>query len=300
MTKSLFHTALALVCAGGAFWANGAVADKITPLVADAPVGMTAQQQERVDKIASASLFGQFRASMSDFLWLKVDKYLHNGVDLRGTTEAEQKRGADAVSSASSDGNRAHHVGEETTVVPSAARDWRGPFGSVERDVQPYKDMANHTHRDPKEALPLFRLMTLSNPHFIPGYTTGAAMIARDKTKFAEAQAFLEEGQKNNPSSIEIAEGLGSLLTLRKRDFGAALPHLLRAVALGEARDAQSLSDDEREAYQNAFRTLVLNRREVGDNPAALAAAKQGLALFPDDPVCRHYLEAVRGKPTPR
>ena len=292
MTKTILHIAAAVVFASGAFWANGAVADRVTPLVADAPAGMSAAQQERVDKFASASLFGQFRASMSDFLWLKVDKYLHNGVDLRGTTETEKKQNANDVASATADGNRAHHAGEETTVVPSAARDWRGPFGSIERSVQPYQDMAHHTHRDPKEALPLFRLMTLSNPHFIPGYTTGAAMIARDKTKYGEAQAFLLEGGKNNPNSIEIAEALGSLLTLQKRDFAAALPYLRHAVSLGDARDPQSLSADERDALENAYRSLVLNRREAGDAPAALAAAKKGIALFPDDPVCRHYLEA--------
>ncbi len=293
--KNLLPNAALALGLGGALWFNGAVSNKVTPLLADTTSGMSQAQQEKIEKIASASLFGQFRSSMSDFLWLKVDKYVHNGVDLRATTPEEKAAAtADAVGAAHDDGNREHKAGEETTVVPSRASDWRGKFGDVERAIQPYQDMAHHEHHDPKEALPLFRLMTLSNPHFIPGYTVGAAMIARDKTKLNEAQAFLNEGLKNNPQSIEIEDALGSLLTQKRRDYAAAMPHLQHAITLGMARDFKTLTDDESEAFQNSFRWTVLNRREAGDQRTALKVAKAGLSYFPNDPVCRHYLEGKR------
>lgn len=269
------------------------IARQVAPVVQNGPSGMTRAEQEHVDQAASASLLGQFRSSMSDFLWLKVDRYVHGGVELRGQTPQEKAAGnADAVTSADGgqeNGNREHRG--ETTVIPSARRDWRGPLGDLERAVQPYQDMSHHTHRDPKEALPIFRLMTWSNPHFIPGYTVGAAMMARGgKDKLDPAIDFLKEGERNNPDSIEIAQALGEMYTSRKRDFPTGMPYLAQAMALGKARDKSTLTDDEDEAFQNAYRWAVLNRREAGDQKAARAYALEGMRLYPGDVVCRDYL----------
>jgi len=68
---------------------SSALADWVRPKLGT-PAAMTRTQQEKLEEVASASLFGQFRSNMSDFLWLKVDKYLHSGVDLRGLTKKER------------------------------------------------------------------------------------------------------------------------------------------------------------------------------------------------------------------
>ena len=288
----LVSTASAVVSIVGALALGGNIALRVEPTIVNAPSGMTSAQQERLDKAASASLFGQFRSSMADFLWLKADKYLHSGVDLRGLTPLEREaRNADRVTSARGEGGNRVHRGDETTVVPSSERDWRGFYGNIEREVQPYKNMEGHSHRDPKEALPLFRLMTWSNPHFIPGYVTGAAMIARDHSKFREAAAFLLEGERNNPDSIEIGNALGMIYTSRLHEYASARPFLRKAIEVGAARDRQTFSEDEDEAYENAYRWTVLNLRESGDLVAARQAAVAGLKLFPQDVVCRDFLK---------
>lgn len=268
---------------------GGRIAAIARPVVLDAPVGMTMKQQERLEEVASSSLFGQFRSSMADFLWMKVDKYLHSGVDLRGVTESEKRKAnADRVST-SDEGFK--HSEEETTVVPSRARDWRGVFGDIEREVRPYQDMENHKHKNPKEALPLFRLMTWSNPHFIPGYTNGAAMIAREQAKLPDAIAFLQEGERNNPRSIEIKVALGEMLTAKQQRYEEAFTYLKKALELGLARDRATMTEDEKEAFQNALRWTVLNRRDAGDHQTARRAANAGLRLFPGDVVCTNYLK---------
>jgi len=59
----------------------------VEPTVAELR-GMIRAQQDRLEQVASASLLGLFRSSMAprwlldgssmaDFLWMKVDKYLH-------------------------------------------------------------------------------------------------------------------------------------------------------------------------------------------------------------------------------
>ena len=309
---------LALALAAAAVGVGGGAAGQRARAEVEMPAqaGMTRAQQTRLDQMASASLFGQFRSNMADFLYLKVDKYLHNGVELRGLTpeeaeasagkdeeeghheghgdghdEEEGQHGADEVRTAASDlaqGFQQH--AEETTVVPSKRRDWRGILGDLEREVQPYEDMSAHTHRDAQEALPLFRLMTISNPNFIPGYTLGATMIARDRAKTDEALAFLKEGERNNPQSIEIKMELGRMTTARKRDFAGAVPYLLGAIQIGHQRDPKTLTEDEDEALRDAYRWLVLNRREVKDHRVARAAARECLARYGSDVVCGNYL----------
>ncbi|MBC8137991.1 MAG: tetratricopeptide repeat protein [Fibrella sp.] len=271
----------------------------LKPFVQVSSAGLNNTQQTRLDGSAMASLFGQFRTSMADFLWLKADRYLHNGVDMRGMTKWEQEssRKMNRVTNAGGkDGNREHH--EETTAVPSAKSDWRGWLGDMDRQIKPFKEMGSHDHRDPKEALPLFRLMTISNPHFIPGYTVGAAMIARDKAKYPEAVAYLKEGVTNNPASIEVHAALGEMLIAKLRRHNEALPHLEKAIELAEVRDVSALSEDEKEAWQFAYRWAVLSRRESGDFQAAHDFAVAGLRRFPDDIVCKNHLKRTDKKDT--
>jgi len=285
--RCLAGIALALVLAGG-------TAAHVAPQMEGGPTGISMAEQERVDKAASASLLGEFRSSTADFLWIKVDAYVHGGVAMRGVTPQEKESGTfDRVGSPEgrASGNRAHH-GDETPVIPSAAHDWRGWYGNVEREVSPYQDMNHHTHKDPKEALPLFRLMTVSNPHFIAGYVVGAAMIAHDHTKVDEAIAFLLEGAKSNPNSIEIAEEIGELYSGRyKRQYEAGMPYLVHAIVLGRGRDRSTLTEDEDEAFENAYRWAVLNRREAGDFAIARKVALEGLKMYPEDVVCKEFLK---------
>jgi hypothetical protein len=283
---AVLQNTVAALALGGTLALCGALSQTIQPNL-DTKVGLTQAQQERMEKLASASLFGQFRSSMADFLWMKADRYLHQGVEFRGMTDQEKQTGnADKVSGAG--GDRGHT--NETTVIPSQERDWRGRFGDFERQVHPYKDMRNHQVEDPRQALPLFRLMTWSNPHFIPAYVAGASLLAHQPGKLEEGLEFLREGEKNNPESIEIQTEIGELMTVNQRRYAAALPYLQKAIALAAARDPKTLIDDESEAYQNAFRWTVLNRREANDPAAAREAAVAGLRLFPNDIVCREYL----------
>ena len=82
------------------------------------------------------------------------------------------------------------------------------------------------------------------------------------------------------------------MYTAKLRQFSAAVPYLTRAIALSGARDAQTLSDDENDAYQGSYRWLVLCERESGDQVAARKIALEGQAKFPDDVVCRDYLNS--------
>jgi hypothetical protein len=262
------------------------------PVMENAPVGLTREQTAALEEKAQASLLGQFRGSMSDFLYLQVEKYVHAGVELRPMTEAEKQKKLDAVTSTDGieTGTR-QHGGTETTVVPEKKNDWRSVLGDIERDVRPFQSMNDHRHKEPKESLQLYRLMTWSNPKFIRGWTEGGWIMARTKEVGAQkALAFLREGEKANPESIEIAFSQGWLLQRELKRMDEASSALKRAIALGAVRDPGTLTTDEQEALQSAYRFLVVNRRDVNDIGAGRHWALEGLRRFPDDVTCQRFL----------
>jgi tetratricopeptide (TPR) repeat protein len=285
-----------LLLLGGAY----PLAQSVRPVVEKAPVGLSQTQTIALEEKAQASLFGQFRGSMSDFLYLQVDKFVHSGIDLRGMTEKEKKKGAAAVTSGDGvEKGVRQHGGTETTVIPDKKTDWRGVLGDMDRQIKPYKAMDGHSHQDPKNSLQLYRLMTWSNPKFIRGWTEGAWIMSTKKELGPEkALAYLREGEKANPESMEIASSIGWLLTRNLERYDEALVPLEKAVALGKTRDPESLTEDEQDALVSAYRFLVNNRRYAEDIPGGQRWALEGLKRFPQDPSCRKFLEEypVRGK----
>jgi tetratricopeptide (TPR) repeat protein len=285
--------AVAVLCAV-ALTAGNALSARLRPVLVTGG-GLNRAQQEQLEKNASVSLFGQFRSSMADFLWLKADRYLHKGVDLRAKTETEHATARAQnvkTTEAEQEDHRSH--GDETTVVPAKEFDWRGRLGDLERAVQPFQAMGDHHHEDPKETLPLFRLMTRTNPNFVPGYVVGAAMMARDRTKIREGLAFLQEGERNNPDSIEIQEGLAYFHAALLKELPLAIQHATRGLALATGRDRTTFTDEEKEAHQALFRWAVLAYRDSGKVEEAKAYARAGLALYPEDVVCRRMLGLIK------
>jgi tetratricopeptide (TPR) repeat protein len=266
-----------------------------------APVGMTLHQQEALEESAVASVFGEFRASLADFLWLEADRYLHFGVGTRGRLDSE-KNDAKVGKVQGVVAHDTHH--DETTIVPSATSDWRGLLGHIERETQPYMDMSHHQERDAKEALPLFRLMTWSNPRFVQGYVQGAMQMASRPEKRQEALEFLLEGERNNPESISIQVTLCELYYRNLKQLEAAEPHGRKALELYATRDKATLSQDEQADANSAFRWLVGIYRDLGDVQSSQGAPEKAqtfygmarqiaikcLRYYPEDPTAIHFL----------
>jgi hypothetical protein len=267
-------------------WARGVVAPHL-----GAPSALGHADQDRLDQSASGSLFGELRGGLADYLWLKADRILHNGVDMRGLTHAEQhdSRHWRASNAAGEDaGNRSHAVGE-TTVVPNRQADRRGILGEIERHVKPYMDMRHHHHRDAADTMSLFRLMTWANPHFIPGWVVGANILMGACRRPEEALAFLHEGEKQNPESLEIQEEIGRYLMYRFHDPAAAEQRFQRAIALGAAKG--TLTDDERQGWEDAHRWLFIRYHLAGRCREAREIARIGVQRFHESGYFQRALE---------
>lgn len=234
---------------------------------------------------ASATLLGQFRTSLSSWLWLRTDLYLHNGVEMRQLTEAERARGKQGVGNSEHGQDALHDDSSIVTVVPGKEQDFRGIFGDIERATKAYKRMEGHAHNDPKSALPLFRLMTWVDPQFIPGWITGATVLGRERTDAALDMGIelLKEGLEHNPNSPSVLSELGRFYASKKHDFTKAVPYLRRAVEL-EVEPSQ-LDEVEADGLLSAYRWLCLSYRELNKMGQMHTVARRGLKLFEDDPV---------------
>lgn len=257
-------------------------------------VGLEAQ-----DTHAAASLLGQFRTSVSSFLFLRSDLYLHGGVEMRPLTAQEVKSGKTGVGHAADETEQISDDDHIVTVIPSKKEDFRGVFGDVERAVASYRDMKGHHHQSPSQTLPLFNLMTRIDPQFVDGWTTAGYILLWDKKPGCVEKSldFLQRGLAENPESIDILGQIGYCylrdikeIGYEGRHFDKALPYLEKARKIG-LDNFKLLSDKEKEALEENYRRLSICYRELGKFREMKANAAEGLQLFGQDGSLRLHLQ---------
>jgi hypothetical protein len=271
----------ALLLLAGLLVAGGQLREVLAPQM-EAPPALGSEDQERLEHVASASLLGELRGSFGDYLWLKADRLIHNGVDMRALTPSELRHQTRWRSSnaAGQETPVARHEEGETTVVPNPEADHRGILGDIEREIKPYMDMRHHRHRDPGETAALFRLMTWTNPRFIQAWVVGANVLATNLRRPQEAVRFLKEGAEKNPDSIAIQVEIGRYLFYQYHDGPDAERYFQRGILLGAAH--HHLSDDEQEAWVNAYRWLFIQYYREGRHAEAQEIARTAVHRFPE------------------
>lgn len=83
--------------------------------------------------------------------------------------------------------------------------------------------------------MPLIRLITLLDPHFVQAYDFGAFHLAVDLKRPEQGMKFLAEGVANNPNSFDLNWEYGFLLSYSKK-YEQALPYLFKARELREQK----------------------------------------------------------------
>jgi len=234
---------------------------------------------------ASASLLGQFRTSISGWLWARTDLYLHNGVVMRPLTEAELQLGKKGQGAHAHDHDDIHEEMNVTTEIPNAEHDFRGIFGDIDRATKAYKDMTGHDHQNPKQALPLFRLMTWIDPYFIDGWTTGASVYAMGKNRegYEHAEKFLRQGLVHNPDSISILNQLGFTYLARLKDYPKAQFAFEQSIEKSRKLRVEMLTEGDQDSLEVSYRFLALVYRDTGQLEKMYSLLREGLKRYPHD-----------------
>jgi hypothetical protein len=220
-----------------------------------------------------SSILGQFQTSASGWLWSYTEVYLNNGIKLRRMTGAEKK--AQNLPAGQNFGQ---------TIIPGKSEDFRGIIGDVERAVSAYTPSQSHRQNDPRQCLPLFRLMTWLDPYFVEGWTTGAMVVGMDYTPGATSRAleFLREGLQENPDCVDIPMMFGMIVVTRNKDLKQGERFFIRAIQNGKSR-FEVLPENEMSALRSSYRWLALVYRNSGNSGKLAATVKEGLQMFPDD-----------------
>ena len=175
-----------------------------------------------------------------------------------------------------------------------------GILGDVERATASFKDMKDHKHNKPQDALPLYRLMTLLDPQFIQGWTTGANVMLWDKSPngLKHSLEFLQEGLANNPKSIDILTTI-AYCYLKERDgirqFAKAIPYMEQARQIVDENWAH-LGEEEKESALVNYRRLAVSLREMGQFEAEKKVVAEGLSRFPGDVALDRFRRQLNGE----
>jgi hypothetical protein len=288
---------------------------------------------------AAAQLLGEFRTTLADTLFVKTERYMHNGVaytlHLQEKLESVSASGPSGdptgrIQPAAEEGQHVHseacehdhdedaedgHGEPSSTLIPSAAVDFRGWVGHLHRMVKPWQDSsAPHHHTESTELLPWYRLMTLVDPHNVRGYAIGAWWLGR--LDHGQALKFIAEGIDRNPEAFQLPLVRAGLFYTRARlvngpdvihPIPEALPLFLAArddyrhaaalvlktrpagLKLGEIHPAwgESMDTD----AMTACGMAALTERTYGDPAAAVALARMYLDRIPGQPVLIHLIQ---------
>ncbi len=268
---------------------------------------------------AFATMLGEFRTALSDIMYIKTERYLHSGVAYEPHLEADTLNTVGTIKDIDTDHAKASSrnqqvvepdsAGIAATLIPTAQKDWRGFIGTLHRKVKPWRDPSEpHLLTDGREMLPWFRVMTMTDPHYVRGYAVGAWWLKR--RNLDAAITFAQEGITNNPTAFEIYYTLGELFMERGRKANnggitnpgdEALKHFLAArdafqkgAELAIAKRPHGWVDDPKNpsAVWNAndetdaigtVHLAVLTEKNFGDPQKAIELARRYLAVFPAD-----------------
>ena len=252
--------------------------------------------REQANESAFAVILGELRASAADLMWVKTERYLHNGVAFAPHVDADALARTGEVAHTHGHGHSDHDHDHEAPLIPPPERDWRGFIGTLHRRVHPWQDVNEpHAHAPGDQLLPWYRLLTLSNPRHWRGYMIGAWWLSRpgeEGGSLAEAEAFIDEGIRNNPEVFQLHLMRGRILLAADRP-AEAVESFDRAAELGwaarPAGESPRWGDSEEEDFAAALRYSVLVPwRRLDDPDAARRALARALQRLPDDTPLRN------------
>ena len=142
--------------------------------------------------------------------------------------------------------------------------------------------------KEQTETMPLFRLVTLLDPHMIQAYDVASYHLAVDLKKVQEGLDFLNEGLTNNPNNPEL-------------HFTAALIHFMRTQnyeeAVNHAKTAQAFTTDKM-MLGNIIRIKAYSLLRQKRVQESLESFQELLKLLQEDPNFNEDDPAIRGLKT--
>jgi tetratricopeptide (TPR) repeat protein len=234
-------------------------------------------------------LFGDGRRLFANHFFAKADAAYHSGYypsifDQRSTNKA------DLLAATGEHGHEdAEHEQHADFLGPP--RDWIEQFGR-------HFLITEHTHLQAgreREVLPWLRLSAELDPQRVSTYTDAAYLLRSHLGKVKEAEDFLREGLRNNPSSFEILFELGRLEFENHHD-----PVRARRLWEQALRRWQNQESNKKEPNFFALEGITINlarlEADAGNYERALNYFEAAKRLSPNPNVIQQQIDELKRK----
>ena len=184
-----------------------------------------------------ATVMGDSRRLFANHFLVKADVYFHSGYYPSIFDQAKEAHGLHIAE----DAGAVPEKGEEGTDFLGQPKDWLDQFGRnfyssrhthLEHDNTPGK-----TTGPEREILPWMKLSASLDPQKVESYTVAAYWL-RQMSNYEEAEKFLREGLRANPTSYEILFELGRVCAEGRKDDQRARNLLELALRRWNEQDA--------------------------------------------------------------
>jgi tetratricopeptide (TPR) repeat protein len=232
-------------------------------------------------------LFGDGRRLFANQFFTMADVYFHSGYypsvfDLREEGQKEIVAESHGHTDSPEDEIKEDFLGKP--------KDWIDRFGRHFR-------ITEHTHLEhgnEREILPWLRLAADMDPQKIETYTVGSYFMRTHLNQPREAEAFLREGLRNNPSSYEILSELGRLYDENDHDTGRARD--VWQLALHKwAKNPEAVKDDKL-AFEEITVHLAQLEREAGNWQQAINWFQAAQKVAPDPNALQQRIDEIKKK----
>jgi tetratricopeptide (TPR) repeat protein len=306
---------------------------------------------EARNRNAFALILGEIRATAADLMFIKTERYLHSGIAYKPHININKMATTGVVSAHPNSPRRqpneseappqghdhSHEPGENCpdcspnhdddhgqgccpggvpTLIRTAANDFRGFIGSLERETKPFQDpRLVHKHGRSEELLPWYRVMTLTDPNNVRGYMIGAMLLTFAK-QHEQALSLVQEGiEKNedNPQAFRLYASLAQVhwkshhleeastsdclekaLAAARRGYDMGKVVRPKHGKIGAVRKGVTWTNDIENDFLFLARMFPLLLEKKGEISQALKVAEEVASLAPDDIATQRMIERFR------
>jgi tetratricopeptide (TPR) repeat protein len=234
-------------------------------------------------------LLGDSRQLFANHFFEKADVYFHSGYypSIFDQRQAPQ----DSQHLTSKEGSPEEEAHERQMSFLGPPRDWIERFGR-------HFMITQHTHLEggnEREILPWLRISADLDPHRIDTYTVAAFWLRTSLGKVKEAEQFLREGLRSNPTSYELWFELGLLYRESLHDEARAANSWELALRYWQQQEPTKAEPD-RIGLEKIIINLARLEERQGDLARALDYLKMALITSPNPAVIRQQIAELQKK----
>lgn len=138
---------------------------------------------------------------------------------------------------------------------------------------------------DDEALMPLVRLITWLNPHFVEAYALGGQWLAFHFDRPREATAFYEEGIQNNRQSFDLLNGVAWVYWRFRHD---------NTTAAARAREAARVAPDDLHRFQALWLQAHI-LQDAGNTAGAIQAWRQVGEIPGYERTAKYYITRLQG-----